>query len=255
MSDASPVATQELATVHNPPSPLALVAQAIEKGNSPADLNALLDFAERVKKDAAAEAFAKALAGFQSEIPHILKERSVSFKGGVGTMYKFASYDDIKRVIGPYQKKWGIVTTFTAPTFANQLLVGTIRVRVGTHYEDTTLPIPIPQGMNTNKAQDFGGAIKYLQRYLFCAALDIVTTDEDDDGAGLDDFISGEEVATINAAIEAAEKAGHPFKLAKFLGWLNVESLDKLTRKDLPKALDELKRAKERALEKKAGKP
>jgi hypothetical protein len=245
-TEAAPV-PRMLVDVKADPSPLALMAEAIAKGHSPADLHALLDFAERVKKDMAAERFAAALAKFQAECPQILKEREVRRKseGGQqgGVMYRFASYDDIKKKVSPLQRECGIVTTFTAPKIENGTLMGTIRVRVGAHCEETSLPIQIPKGINTNSAQDMIAATTYLRRILFCMALDIQVTDDlDDDGASLGDFVTEAEEKELKDGIEKCKQAGKPVNLPLFLEWLEAPSLDKVLRRKLDMALKELDR-------------
>lgn len=211
---------KQLAKADAPQDELVLVSQAIEKGMDP---QKILDFIDRVNARKAAEAFAAALARFQSECPQILKERLVSFgpsKGG----YKFASYDDINKCIAPLLRECGIVITFSiAPDMKGNLLVGTCHVTVGSHTVPTTLPIPIAKGINTNDAQNFGGTLTYLKRYLICAALNIVITDnleEDKDGVL---FITPEEIETLNVLIE---KTGTD--LQRFLTWAKVETLDQL---------------------------
>lgn len=203
-----------------PPSPLALVEQAIAKGMDP---QAVLDFIERANKMKAAEVFAAAIAKFQAECPQILKERMVKTRDG-GRLYNFASFDDIMKAINPLLKECGIAVTFSvAPTMTGNLLVGTCFVRVGSHCVETTLPIPIAKGINTNDAQNFGGTMTYLKRYLLCAALNIVVTDElekDTDGVL---FVNAEELAALKELIDKTNT-----DLARFLKWAECPALEQL---------------------------
>jgi hypothetical protein len=114
--------------------------------------------------------------------------------------------------------------------------MGTIRVRVGAHCEETSLPIQIPKGINTNSAQDMIAATTYLRRILFCMALDIQVTDDlDDDGASLDEFVTTEELAGLK---ELITKTGTDE--ARFLKWGLCESLDKLPRSKFAAAVSML---------------
>lgn len=244
----NPIATEGAAELQpvrtQPATPLELIELALERGLDPGKL---MDLAERWQANRAAEEFAKAIAGFQAECPQILKERVVNRKDG-GRMYLFASYDDIKKRTQPLQTKWKIATTFTAPKVENNVMTGTCRVRVGSHFEDTTLSLPVPKGLNTNSAQDFGQAVSYLKRYLYCMALDIVVTDEDDDAQALGDCITAKQIEEVNRAIADCEAAGKPINFQKFLAWLGVSSLDQLPQRDVDKAVAELRRkAKEGA--------
>lgn len=234
----------ELAPVYTPPDPMAMVAAAIDKGMDP---QKILDFIDRVNATKAAEKFAASLAKFQAECPQILKTRLVQFgerKGG----YKFASYDDINKAIAPLLKECEIVVTFSVePQMQGNLLVGTCFVRVGSHCVPTTLPIPIAKGMNTNDAQNFGGTMTYLKRYLICAALNIIITDNleaDDDGANLGSPLTPEQIAEVNAGFEACKDAGNPVNLKAFLDWLSkasktkIESIDQMPQRTLDLALN-----------------
>lgn len=213
------------------PDPLALVQAAIDKGMDP---HHILDFVDRIKRTEAAEAFAAAIARFQAECPRVLKERVVKNRDGK-PMYNFASYDDIKRAVTPLQIGCGIVTSFTAPRMENGLLTGTIRVRVGSHVEETSLPIAVPQGMNTNKAQDMVAASTYLRRILFCMALDIVTTDDDNDGRELGDYVTPLQVDTLRTLID---KTGT--KEEHFLKWAGADSLEHVSQVKFDEAVNTL---------------
>lgn len=233
-----------LATTKPEPHPLALVERAIEKGMDP---NAILDFIERVKKTEAAEKFAVALAKFQAECPQILKERMVKTRDG-GKLYNFASFDDIMKAIGPLLKECGIAVTFSvAPTMTGNLLVGTCFVRVGSHCVETTLPIPIAKGINTNDAQNFGGTMTYLKRYLLCAALNIVVTDElekDTDGVL---FVNEEQVAMIKDLLKSCENAGNAVNFDRWLNVYKAERIETICAADFQKiVLDLNNRRKEK---------
>lgn len=258
-TEAAPM-PRMLVEVKPDPSPLALVAEAIAKGHSPAELHALLDFAERVKKDMAAEKYAKALARFQAECPQILKTRQVKFGENRGG-YKFASYDDIDKVIAPLLRACEIVISFSFDKPEGNLLMGTCRVQVGSHIVPTTLPVPFAKGQNTNAAQDLGVTITYAKRYLLCAALNIRITDNleaDTDGTTSSDFISDKQLKELKAIIGRVESILQQDipdeRMQQFLGWLQVESLDKLPVGSYQKAFDELCRWQKKAEEQKARK-
>lgn len=227
------------------PTPLAIYQQALEKGISVEQLGKLLDLHERHEKNEAAKIFATAVSGFQAECPMVFKGRTVKTRVG-GDMYKFASYDDIKRVTRTLEAKYGISTSFDIKEEAAQQsakLVGTCRVRVGNYYEDHTFTMPIPKGLNTNAAQDYGMALSYLKRYLYCAALDIVVTDEDDDGQSCVEFVTPDEIAVLNDLFQATDT-----NLAKFLDWaseasgLKCETLDKVPQRLFVVALTMLRK-------------
>lgn len=199
------------------PTPMTLMAAALEKGVSPDTLSQFMTLQERYERNESAKAFADAIAGFQSECPMVFKSREVLNKDG-RKMYSFASYEDIMHTIRDLLRKWQIVVTFTIEQ-PDQLMKGTVRIRVGTHFEDSTLSVPVPKGMNTNATQDFGMAVSYLKRYLLCAALNIVVTGEDNDARSLLHKITPEQIEQINLAFERCESKGIKVDRKKFLDW------------------------------------
>lgn len=238
----------ELQPIVGPPAEqrgMTIVERAIEKGGIDADnLGKLVELQMKWDDRRAAEEFAAALAGFNAECPTIPKRRGVKNKDG-STRYMYAAYEDIKLVTKPLEKKWGISTSFSFDTSQEGRLVGTCRVRVGSHFEDHTLALRVPKGFGTNEAQDDGQAYSYLKRYLYCAALDIVIADEDKDATGLWSCINSEQVAELQKWL--AEKGVDE---GRFLAWASetakfeVPSLKEFPVKLYATGLDMLKRKK-----------
>lgn len=198
-------------------NPVSLMAIALEKKADPETISKLMDLQERYERNEAAKKYADAISGFQSECPMVFKSREVANNQGK-VMYRFANYEDIVHTIRDLLRKWNIVVTFTIDQ-TETLMKGTVRIRVGTHFEDSTLSVPVPKGMNTNATQDFGMAVSYLKRYLLCAALNIVVTGEDNDARSLLHKITPEQIEQINLAFERCEKKGVKVDMKKFLDW------------------------------------
>jgi hypothetical protein len=210
------------------PTPMSLMATAIEKGTDAKTLEGFMALQERYEANEAAKRFAVALAGFQAACPTITKTREVKNRDGA-LMYRFANYEDIILEVRDLLRKWHIVVTFTidhteASGQPMGMMRGTCRVRVGTHYEDSTLTVPIPKGMNTNSTQEFGMATSYLKRYLLCAALNIVVAGEDDDARGLIERITQDQIVAINTLIDDCRDAGNPIDVDKFKDWLSARA-------------------------------
>lgn len=224
-----------LATSTGVSNPLVLLQSMIERGGDPDALGKMMALAEHWEANQAAKAFAAALTRFQSLCPAVFKHRvtkqTANFDG-----YNFASYDDVMRAAKPHLEACGIAISFsTADPGEKAGMLGSCRIRVGSHFEDTTLFIPIP-AMKVNDTQKFGAAMSYLKRYLLCAALNIVVTDEDDDAAKQFESMSGDQIAKINDLMDAirdiqeeATAAGlvldRPFVVENFLAWLEVKTL------------------------------
>lgn len=213
---------------------LVLIQTAIERNIDAEQLGKLLDLQERWEANRAAQAFADAITGFQSECPPVRKSRQAKAAGRFGG-YQFASYDDVMRVAGPLLAKHKIVVTYSFTSVERGMTV-TCHVRVGTHVEDTTLTLPIPE-MSANDTQKGGGATAYLKRYSVCAALNIVVTDEDDDAANLSPVKGNDSHELTNLFLDCVESGAikDPKRFLSFVAKMaNVPSLDRIG--DVPHA-------------------
>lgn len=205
------------------PNPMAMLAKMVNDGVDPDKLGRMMDLAERWQAGEAAKAYALAVSGFQAKCPMVFKGREV-LKNDGKKLYNFANYEDIRKATRDLAREFGITTSYTIEQTDNGLMKGTIRVRVGNHFEDKTLTVPVPKGINTNATQDYGMAVSYLKRYLYCAALDIVVSGEDDDARGLVEKITQDQIQNINDAIDRCFVAGNPVDLGKFKAWLATKA-------------------------------
>lgn len=221
-------------------TPLTLLDKAIERGANVGDIERLAALAERFEDRQSQKTFADALAGFQAECPMVKKVRRT--KGGGRFEFDYASLDDVMYVARPLLAKWKIAVTFTTEDLPGKLKI-TCRVRVGTHSEDTTLTIPVPE-MSANDTQKQGGAVAYAKRYAICAALNIVVSDEDDDAASQFDPLTEAQVGEIKELI--AQKKVDP---ERFMAWIKtmcggIETIEDMPQSLFAKAMDTLKRKK-----------
>lgn len=216
------------------PTPLTIYARAIESGVSPEALEKMAALCERWEANQAADAYGVALAKFQAACPQIRKERSIDLGGGKGPLY--ASLDDIMAVVKPVLADCGLSVTFSAGMTDGGQLTAKCLVRHGRHTEVSEVTLPVPTQMRVNDTQKMGAALSYAKRYALCAALNIVVSDEDRDGAGLCTTIDDQQLATLREWLEVS--AANEAAYLKFLG---VSSLGEIAVKDFPKALQALK--------------
>lgn len=220
--------------------PMTMLARMVEQGGNPDSLAKMLDLVERWQAAEAKKIYTAAIVAFKNECPVIIKRNPVRMKDKLDAagqkipksgdvMYTFASYDEIKEVTSPLERKNGITTSFDFEVTAAGNLVGTLFITVGSHTEARKFGVPIPKGQNTNSAQDFGGAMTYLRRYLYTAAFDLVVAGEDKDGSGFSEKISPDQIQILNNLIEVCEKAGKPVAMDKFKSWAEIEELDDLS--------------------------
>jgi hypothetical protein len=161
----------------------ALIAKAIEHGVPVEALERLLAMRAELKREQARGAFARALADFQAEVPPIPKTRTASVSTARGSYrYHYADIADIQRAIAPRLKVCGLAVTFDTRAENDTLVVGCIVHHIDGHSIRSEFPMPIDRAARMNDTQKIGSALTYGRRYALCAALGIVTAEDDDDG-------------------------------------------------------------------------
>ena len=116
----------------------------------------------------------KALAGFQQEVPIILKDTP-------GFNYTYADLPAIFKVVNPLLKENGL--GFYQAVNGTKIKTVLFHIESGETIESET---DIPQGVQLNKMNDFqvlGSAITYIRRYALSSMLGL-TTDKDTDASG-----------------------------------------------------------------------
>lgn len=164
-------------------NPLAMVADAVQRGTDPATIKALMDLAERYEANEARKAFVAALTEFKNNPPEIFKTKNVSFGGGKAA-YKHATLSDVSSIIGAALAKHGISHRWET----EQLEGGQIRVTCTLthalgHSERTPLQASPDASGSKNSIQAVGSTVTYLQRYTLLSATGMAVSDgTDDDG-------------------------------------------------------------------------
>lgn len=234
MSDLfqEPAVTTTTLTAVPAANPLAILAAAVERGADPDQLEKLLALQVRYEANQAAKEFGDALAEFQATCPPITKSR----QAGQGSFaYDYAAYEDVWSVAGPLLSRLGISVSYsTEPQDGG--VMGTVYLRKGVHVETRTMFVPTP-GMKVNATQQYGAAVSYVKRYLLCAALNIVTTDEDNDAHGLGETVTEEQAVRIQEWVDQKN-----VNVPRFLEWLGVERIADIPAGKYQMAIDALKK-------------
>lgn len=228
----------ELTTV----TPMELISQELTKGTSVADLTQLFNLQERYEKQEAAKKFALSITGFQSVCPAVEKTKPVTNKGGA-IMYYFADYADLLKVVQPYLTQFEIVPTFSFPVIDGTKMV-LCRIRVGTHVEETCIPMAVPDILNTNECQRLGGMTSFGMRYALRAALNIRIIGEDMDATDQDDTLTKEEVKILQDLIDELNFIRTvPFPVPAMCHWLRegATKLSEIPRSQFVNALADVK--------------
>ena len=217
-------------------TPMQLIDMAVSKNADPAQLEKLMDLHERWERSQAAKAFSHALMQFQSKCPIIHKSREVSFNGK--KQYNFAGLDDIMRAITPILHECGLSVSYSTEVKEGQMLVK-CKITCGIHSEVSEVQMPIPADARVNDTQKMAMALSYAKRYALCAALNIVTSNEDDDAVCLESTITEEQAATLKDMLEQLAPERH----AGFMEYMKVSRLIDIPAKQYATAHTQLKAA------------
>lgn len=164
-------------------NPLAMVADAVQRGTDPATIKALMDLAERYEANEARKAFVAALTAFKNDPPEIFKTKNVAFGGGKAA-YKHATLSDVSSIIGAALAKVGISHRWeTEQLDGGQIRVTCTLTHTLGHSERTPLQASPDASGSKNSIQAVGSTVTYLQRYTLLSATGMAVSDgTDDDG-------------------------------------------------------------------------
>lgn len=212
----------EIAERHNvaaltPITPMAMLAQAIERGMPVETVDKLMALSERWDATQARKAFDMAIAAAKAEIPVVIKNA----KGHNDKRY--ADFAAIARAVDPVISRHGLSYRFRTVQ-ADKISVTCVLSHEAGHYEENTLTALADTSGNKNAIQSIGSTLTYLQRYSLVQALGIAAS-EDDDGrqAGAGETISDEQVFEINNLLMETKS-----NLVLFLKKINLESLTEI---------------------------
>lgn len=200
-----------------PITPMAMLAQAIERGMPVETVDKLMALSERWDATQARKAFDMAIAAAKAEIPVVVKNA----KGHNDKRY--ADFAAIARAIDPVISKHGLSYRFrTVQT--DKISVTCVLSHEAGHYEENTLTALADTSGNKNAIQSIGSTLTYLQRYSLVQALGIAAS-EDDDGraASTGEAITDEQVDEISKLLVDTKS-----NLVLFLKKINLESLTEI---------------------------
>jgi hypothetical protein len=156
--------------------PMQMLGAALDRGMSVADLGPLMDLVERDQANKARVAFMAAMADFQAVCPTIKKTKRAD-------RYVYAPLDQVLRTIRPHLESNGLSIRFDTEMTDNSIITAicTVSHRNG-HSEVSHFAAPIDSEMRVNDTQKVGSANSYARRYALMNALNLVASNEDDDG-------------------------------------------------------------------------
>ena len=145
-----------------------------------------------------------AIADFHKTCPPITK----GGEGFIRKAYRYATLDDINRIINPLLAAQGLFLTHI-PTLDNTLVSIIYHTSGGRMVVQSAITIDPTQ---KNGAQAWGSALTYTKRYHTCAMLNLVTGDYADDGRDAQEEETPAELPMITAA-----------QLSKAIEWISVD--------------------------------
>ncbi len=175
-----------------------LIREAMASKADPAYLRELLSVRREWEADEARKAFNKAISEFQRRAPIVEKADKAYDKD-------YAKLDRIWRTIRPLLTELGLSVTWQVAEMRDTLchVEGQLRHRDG-HGERLVMDIPIPEMIKgQNRAQQAGSAHSYARRYAMCAALGIVTGEDDDGHKAGSQFVTDEQAEEIDQLVQA----------------------------------------------------
>lgn len=196
-------------------SAVAIIREAMASGVSPEHMRELLAVRREWESDEARKSYNRAISDFQRQAPIIEKGDRAYDK-------EYARMDRIWRTIRPLFTGLGLSITWQICEMKDGMchVEGMLAHRDG-HGVPIRQDIPVPDVLKgQNKAQQFGSARTYAQRYALCGALGIVTGDDDDGHAAGTQFVTHDQARAIEDLVEACRGVGDfSQKEAAFWKW------------------------------------
>lgn len=216
-------------------TPMDLIHSMVQHGVDAEQLDKMLTLQERWEANEARKKFAAAMADFQARCPTILKSRNAD-------RYNYAPLDEILRTIRPHLEACGLAVRFSTRTEGPVITaLCTVSHRDG-HTETSEFAAPVDQNMRVNETQKMGSANTYAKRYALMNALNLVASEEDDDGYSAGTVcISDDQAAEIRDYIDELEIDEPAF--LKYLGVNSVEDIPAAKYKAAMKAIERKQRA------------
>jgi hypothetical protein len=223
-------------------TPATLLNIAINNGADLDRLEKLMELQTRWEENQAKKAYYVAMAAFKAEPPEIEKDKHVKYTTQKGiTEYDHASLGNVTQKISAALGEHGLSAAWKTQQDGARITV-TCRISHSLGYgEETSLSASPDDSGGKNNIQSLGSTITYLERYTLLALTGLATQDQDDDGAAAEDpvYISDKQKSTI---VDMINDKG--VDEAKFLKYMDAESLDKIKEDDFNKAMASLRVAK-----------
>lgn len=211
-----------------------------------AKMTALLDMQERIMTKQAEIDFNQAYSRLSGKLPRIDKDGQVEYdidknnpSKGKKKAFKFATYENIDRIIRPLLQEEGFALSFNVEQRPGEgggaIVTGTLS-HIGGHSRKASIAVALDTSGGKNNIQAMGSSFSYGKRYTAIMLLNIVTEGSDDDGvAGGMVFVTKEQVQIMEALIEETKS-----NLDAFLQTWQIAKLENMPSTTYPVAMNML---------------
>jgi len=201
----------------------------------------ILAMKERMDADQRKQAFKAAMARLQAKMPQVQKDGRIVVKGQERSRY--ARIEDIDLTVKPLLAEEGFAFSFnTESKDPNNLLISAELSHRDGYSEMKSLLLPIDKSDFRSNVQSIGSTVSYGKRQLIKMHLNLVERGEDDDGQGGSKLITEDQSKDLEAMITevGADKA-------RFLAYMDANSIEAILARDLPKAIAALEAKRRRS--------
>ena len=228
--------SKEVAELPKPLPPaenmLEVIARAVADPRMDVDkMERLLKMHQEITAENRKVAFQAAMARLQEKLPQITKDARIVVKGTERSRY--AKLEKIDDVIRPLLAEEGFSFAFDSKSTDGKLFTITAKLshREG-HSEEKSIVLPMDASDYRSNVQSIGSTISYAKRQLVKMHLNIIESDEDDDGNGGNSVITEDQVRDLETLIQ---DTGANFD--KFLEYMGVGALDEILKRHYDKAV------------------
>lgn len=226
--------TTELTQTAQQPNPISLLIGQDMSTIDADKMDKLLSLQERWEKQQAEKALNVALSTFQRNAPVILKTRKTNNSD-------YASLDDIMQTIRTHLADNGLSVSFDTETLDKSLKATCYVLHIDGASFNRSVTVPVDVSMRgANVSQQMGSATSYAKRYALVAALNLIVSDHDDDGAAAGSaYVTPDQIKEIDALVSKLPAD----RREAFLEWINAETVAHIKAADFDKAISQLKKA------------
>lgn len=227
----------------NSTAPAEMIRLAIEKGDVDMDkLEKLLELQQTWETNQAKKSYTIAFSEVQKNVTAVVKTQK-----NTQTNSTYARLEDVIDNVKPIYTEQGFSVIFYESDSPNQeqMRICADVLHSSGHKETYHYDIPldgigIKGNANMTKIHAKASSVSYGRRYLMCMIWNIPTTDNDAQGIGVE-FITPEQVTEIEGELKKIDT-----HIDAFLGFLDVDALEKIPSTKFTQAMSVITARKEK---------